>query len=67
MNKKEFKVSEWLNRKPITTYPKSDEYSLLTIDNEIEPIVKIILLQVMDVCTTSQEAEDPWNDSNWND
>ena len=35
--------------------------------NYQEPIVKIILLQVMDVCTTSQEAEDPWADSNWNE
>ena len=35
--------------------------------NYQEPIVKIILLQVMDVCTTSQEAEDPWNDPNRND
>lgn len=35
--------------------------------NYQEPIVKIILLQVMDVCTTSQEAEDPWDDPNWND
>ena len=35
--------------------------------NYQEPIVEIILLQVVDVCTTSQEAEDPWNDPNWND
>jgi hypothetical protein len=34
--------------------------------NYQEPIVKIILLQVTDVCTASQEAEDPWADSNWN-
>ena len=35
--------------------------------NYQEPIVKIILLQVMDVCTASQEVEDPWNDPNWNE
>lgn len=54
MNKKEFKVSEWLNRKPITTYPKSDEYSLLTIDNEIEPIVKIIEEKSIDIAPNYQ-------------
>ena len=31
-----------------------------------KPIVKVILLQVDDVYTLSQEVEDPWNDSNWN-
>ena len=31
-----------------------------------KPIVKVILLQVDDVYTLSQEAEDPWDDPNWN-
>ena len=35
--------------------------------NYQEPIIEIIIYQVVDVCTASQEMEDPWNDSNWND
>ena len=31
-----------------------------------KPIVKIILFQEDDVYTLSQEAEDPWDDPNWN-
>ena len=36
------------------------------MNNYQEPIVKIILLQVEDVCTVSQEFDDPWNDPDWN-
>ena len=31
-----------------------------------KPIIKVILLQVDDVYTLSQEYDDPWDDSNWN-
>ena len=31
-----------------------------------EPIIKIIFFECSDVCTFSQDAEDPWGDSNWN-
>ena len=33
--------------------------------NYQEPIVKIIVMQVTDVCTLSKEADDPWDDPNW--
>ena len=54
MNKKEFKVADWLHQKPVTTYPKSVEYGILTIDNEIEPIVKIIEERSIDIAPDYQ-------------
>ena len=32
-----------------------------------EPVVKILVYQSTDVCAASQEADDPWNDADWND
>lgn len=33
--------------------------------NYQEPIIKIIMVQVEDVCTLSKEANDPWDNPNW--
>ena len=35
------------------------------MQNYQEPIIKIIMLQPADICTLSQEEEDPWGDPNW--